>query len=199
MNRLDASILLLRAAGLYLVIRAFERMDWFVAWLAEPEMSFVSQMDPVTAAAVGLIPLVLATLGVLLLVLAPRLGHFVLPGDGRDAECGADRPATAESLIGPGSALIGVVLVAAALPMLPVIVNQFFEAAEGLTGDARAAWNRRLLVPALQVLIQLSLGVGLFLWGSGLAGTWRRAQDILAERRASRETGAAAEGESEGD
>jgi len=79
MGRHDASILILRAAGIYLWIRAFERMDWFVIWLAAPEELDYLGTDPVIRLAMGLMPLLMAVLGTLLVLFAPRLGGLMVP------------------------------------------------------------------------------------------------------------------------
>jgi hypothetical protein len=182
MGRRDASILTLRAAGLYLWIRAFERMDWFVAWLAEPETLGYLEMDPTTELAIGLVPLLMAVLGTLFLLLAPRLGWLILPARSGHQEQESDRPAPAMSLFEPASALIGVVLVVAALPMLPPMIAQIAADTDGWSESALASHNRSVLVMSIQVLLQLGLGVGLFLGGHALGQIWRRCQVLLSRR-----------------
>lgn len=168
-SRHDAAVLALRIVGIYALFQLvpvlgylpsviYYRNDFIRGWDTEELAPVLLTLSPA---------LVWAVLGIYLLTRAERLAPKLLPGAGGGAGLGAP----ARDLFAVALAVVGVLLVSRAVT--PLIQWVHAEVRSGAPADL----DRSYAVSApdlLPTLVQIALGVGLFLGSKGLAVYWHR-------------------------
>jgi hypothetical protein len=187
MSQRELAALILRAIGLYVLIRGLERIDWFVSWIKpRDDTLFRLETSSWVTTAVGLVPIALVLLGALLLILAPRLTGLLVsrPGGAGPED---HTPFTTGSLFAAGSALVGVVLVLDTIPVWIELVLRLVGATQEPTFLDRLFGSRTTVGLFARLLLQVAFGIGLFVRGPALFRFWVRIQRAVA--RADSDTG----------